>query len=262
MTQRTPDSRQRFMMDPRCLDGPPRTNSAAVASLVSGVLGRIPFVTGILAVVFGIIGIRKARQPAVAGKGMASAGLALGIVSILAWTGIGGVTGYAYQESKPAGIVAKQFLTDVSTGDISAALANSSGFTAAQLQTESQGMSPLGALQSVSITSFNISILNRVTAIELTGSAVFEGASGACEFHLIKIGGGYKVTEWKVSGVVNHPPTGKTLVVWVVPEKRSGLIKASASSRLYTRPRNRSGKVPGVMSLWPASWPMSRGSGE
>jgi hypothetical protein len=42
----------------------PRTSGTAIASLVLGIFGCIPFVTGIAAVVLGIIGIRVTRSPA------------------------------------------------------------------------------------------------------------------------------------------------------------------------------------------------------
>jgi hypothetical protein len=72
---------------------PPRGNGAAVASLVCGiialVLSWIPFINvlalilGVVAVVTGIIGLRRTREPAVGGKGLAVAGLTTGIVGAL-----------------------------------------------------------------------------------------------------------------------------------------------------------------------------------
>jgi hypothetical protein len=109
----------------------PRTSGAAITSLILGIIGCVPFVTGILAIIFAIVGIRKTRDPSVAGKGMAIAGLVLGIVSVLGWIIFTILITFAVAESKPAKIAATQFLTDVSTGNINAALANSNGITAA-----------------------------------------------------------------------------------------------------------------------------------
>jgi hypothetical protein len=67
-----------------------RTNGMAVASLVLGITGLIPFfylVPAILAIIFGAVSIGQINHSngAYRGKGMAVAGLVLGIVSIAFW---------------------------------------------------------------------------------------------------------------------------------------------------------------------------------
>lgn len=59
------------------------TNGLATASLVLGILGLFIPILGVLAVIFGSIGISKANQGA-SGKGLAIAGLVLGILGTLA----------------------------------------------------------------------------------------------------------------------------------------------------------------------------------
>jgi uncharacterized protein DUF4190 len=57
-------------------------NGMAIASLVLGIIGvLIPFL-GVLALIFGGVGMSKANQGA-SGKGMAIAGLVLGIIGTL-----------------------------------------------------------------------------------------------------------------------------------------------------------------------------------
>jgi hypothetical protein len=177
---------------------PQRTNGPAVASLVLGVLGCIPFLTGLLAILLGIIGIRKSRDPSVGGKGLAIAGLVLGIVSVLGWSGFGSVLGYAYLESRPAGVVAQQFLQDVSTGNISGATTNSVGLPSSQLQALNAELAPYGTLQSVSLSSFNLSDVNGRTTMHLGGIATFANGPKTCSFDLVKTGGTYKVTSCSV----------------------------------------------------------------
>lgn len=58
---------------------PTRTSAAAVTSLICGVLGCF-IVTGIVAIITGIIGLRATRNPQVKGRGLAIAGLTLGLV--------------------------------------------------------------------------------------------------------------------------------------------------------------------------------------
>src|SRR5688572_15158053 len=62
-----------------------RSNPLAIASLICGCLLCVPFVPGIASIITGAIGMRKARDPAVTGKGMAIAGLVLGILNVLLW---------------------------------------------------------------------------------------------------------------------------------------------------------------------------------
>ena len=65
--------------------GNTRTNGMAVASLVLGIVGIVLcvfFVPWILAIIFGVIGIRQCNaDPSYTGKGMAVAGLVLGLVA-------------------------------------------------------------------------------------------------------------------------------------------------------------------------------------
>ena len=88
---------------------PGRTSAAAVTSLVLGILGCVPFVTGLLAVILGIVGIRKTRQSNIGGRGMAIAGLVLALVSLAGWGLLGGGLGIGYIRSKPARVVADLF---------------------------------------------------------------------------------------------------------------------------------------------------------
>lgn len=198
MSQSTPPPPPQYPINYGHADGRQRTNGPAIASLVLGVLGCVPFLPGLLATVLGVIGIRMTRDPLVGGKGLAITGLVLGLVSLAGWGGMSGVFAYGYLQSKPAGAVAKQFLQDVSTGNINAAMANSTGFTAGQLQTQSQQMMPFGALQSVSVTSFNFTTSGGKTVMHLGGIAVFANGQKTCTFDLVKTGGTYKVTAYQV----------------------------------------------------------------
>jgi prepilin-type processing-associated H-X9-DG protein len=64
---------------------PQRTNGMAIASVVLGACGfLIPIFASIPAIILGIIGLRRTRDPAVGGKGMAITGIALGGSSVLA----------------------------------------------------------------------------------------------------------------------------------------------------------------------------------
>jgi len=51
-----------------------RTNSFAIVSLVCGCILCIPFLPGVVATIFGILGIRETRKPNTSGKGLRSRG--------------------------------------------------------------------------------------------------------------------------------------------------------------------------------------------
>src|SRR5450432_783256 len=101
-----------------------KNNGWAIASLIFGIIGCIPFLSGILAVIFGIVGIKKSPQSG--GKGLAITGLILGILSFLGWAGfvtVGGLGTLAmYRASAQPRAVAKQFAQDLSAGNVDAAL--------------------------------------------------------------------------------------------------------------------------------------------
>lgn len=99
-------------------------SSAAVTSFILGILGCLPFITGLLAVILGIVGIRATAPGQKRGRWMAVTGLILGIVSILAWCGASafGAAAYAlYKITIPERIAAHDFIHDVATGDDAAA---------------------------------------------------------------------------------------------------------------------------------------------
>src|SRR5262245_10297827 len=61
-----------------------QSNGMAIASLVVGVISFcLPVIGSGLAILFGILGLRKTRAPAVGGKGRAIAGICLGAASIV-----------------------------------------------------------------------------------------------------------------------------------------------------------------------------------
>jgi hypothetical protein len=63
------------------------TNGFAIAALIcSLVVGWIPYVGGLLGLIFGIIGLRQCNRTGDRGRGLAIAGIAIGAVGIVLWT--------------------------------------------------------------------------------------------------------------------------------------------------------------------------------
>ena len=62
-------------------------NGDATRALLFGLLGFLPFVTGILAIRYGRRGLaRHAAEPRAGGAGQSRAGMALGVISLVAWS--------------------------------------------------------------------------------------------------------------------------------------------------------------------------------
>lgn len=104
--------------------GPKQPNGAAVASLICGFIGCL-VITPFLAILFGWIGLRKARNPHVGGRGMSIAGIILGLV----WLGFIGLTGAGlttwYHHSGPQRQFVRQYLQDLREENVDAAVSQS-----------------------------------------------------------------------------------------------------------------------------------------
>jgi hypothetical protein len=106
---------------------PQKTNGPAVASLVCGILGCVPFITSLAAIVLGIVGIKKTKDPRVGGKGLAIAGLILGVLGLGMWGLFGGGIFALIKGTETQREVARQFLKDLSAGNIEAAMVQTNG---------------------------------------------------------------------------------------------------------------------------------------
>jgi hypothetical protein len=190
------------LMEPNEIPSPkPRTSAAAISSLVCGLLGCIPFATGLAAVILGFVGIKKTRDPMVTGKGMAIAGLILGILSFVGWTGFTAVsvaTFYAITKmGEPARLVGEEFTRDLTEDKVDAALALSTeGTDRASLVAQGEKMKPWGALQKFSLIAANVQTTNDKTEATITGIAAFATATKAFTMTLNKVGESpYKVSK-------------------------------------------------------------------
>jgi hypothetical protein len=187
-------------MDPNAISKP-KTSVAAISSLVCGLLGCVPFLTGLAAVILGIVGIRKTRDPMVTGRGMAIAGLILGCLSLVGWVvASASLTGglyFALQAFEPARKTAEQFTRDVSEGKIDAALASSiEGMDQASLVALNEKMKPWGAFQSLGMSTVNIQATNGKAEYKIGGPAIFATATKSYTMTLHKEGEAYKVAQF------------------------------------------------------------------
>ena len=172
-----------------------RTSGAAVTSLVLGLLSCIP-VVGLVAVICGILGIVKTKDPRYTGRGLAIAGLLLGLVGLVGW-GIAAGAGYGvWAYGKPAREAAKQYARDLSGGNVDAAMGNStSTITRDELAAAADKMKSWGRLQDTTLPAV---MMNKVSGsaetVDVIGTADFQ--SGGKVFyaaHMVRQAGQFKM---------------------------------------------------------------------
>src|SRR5262245_33538316 len=176
------------------------TSGAAITSLIFGILGCIPIITGLLAIIFGIVGIKATGNPQKSGRAMAIIGLVLGVLSIGGWSLFGGGLWMMYVQSRPAKAVAETFINDMTAGNVSAAMTKCDpSFPRAQLDSAATQMQQWGSLQSLMLIGFSVNSDASGTQWELAGDATFaKGGAKPAKFKFRKgPDGSYKITSFE-----------------------------------------------------------------
>jgi hypothetical protein len=164
-----------------------RTSGAAVCSLVCGLVMCIPGLTGLVAVITGIIGIAETGKPGVKGRGMAIAGLILGILSLAGWGAVGGGVLVAFRGAAPQRAFAKTFIADLAAGNIDQCVQNSSArLSKDTLSAASLRMQGWGTLQDSTIIA--VPVPNNASPFtgSIGGFCKFNGGAHSFQMTLVK----------------------------------------------------------------------------
>lgn len=147
-------------------------NSAAIVSLLLSLLFFVPILTGAGAIVCGLIGLKRGRNPAVSGRRMAAAGVALGLLSLSAWTYPVALFTCAYVQRPGVEAVCRRFLLDLSAGNQSGAQGLCDGTQIDTISSDSQRLSRLGPPFNVSISSCQLILGQREMEVmgDISGS--------------------------------------------------------------------------------------------
>jgi hypothetical protein len=175
--------------------GPRKSNGAAIASLILGILGCVPFITGILAVILGLFGIKAANDPQRGGKGMAIAGLLLGILSIGIWSLFGSGIYYLIQGTSQQRELTRQFVNNLASGNVDAAEGQTDGtIPREELDTLSQRMKKWGPLKDTTI----IGVSAQPGHTQVGGGAMFGTTQKSFQAVVLKQSDGtYKITSFQ-----------------------------------------------------------------
>lgn len=180
---------------------PSRLSTSALLSFIFGILGCIPFVTGILAFFLGIVGLVTTGKPGVRGRWMAVVGIILAIVSIGAWSAaaLGGWSLFNLGAKVVAAVQApghatRDFIRAVDSGDDAAAkdlcVMNDAEFAAAKTLIKAQG----GFIDS---TFNDVDITNNDAHVSETGE--FKAGTRSITADLEKIGDQWKVKSLSIT---------------------------------------------------------------
>jgi hypothetical protein len=174
-------------------------NGMAVTSLVMGLLLCIPAVTGLGGVIFGVLGLKKTKDPRVGGKGLAIAGLVLGLVNLAFWGLFGGgvwalVAGTSLQRD-----MAKTFIKDMSEGNVTAAAAAChSAMPKEALESSSAAMKAWGALKDVTTVGINANAAaGQDSQVVVTGVSEFANAKRQFQVYFVKEGDKWKIVKFE-----------------------------------------------------------------
>lgn len=170
---------------------------ASLLSFIFGILGCLPFVTGALAVLLGIIGIARTGNAVRSGRWMAIIGLILGIASLLAWSGVatfGGGIWAIFHLTAPVRVAAHDFIQDAANGNDAAAKARTLDMSDADYDRLATQIRSYGKFTDTTFLTSNISNdTGNVTGIAVFQTPAGENITYSVQADLQNVGGSWKV---------------------------------------------------------------------
>jgi hypothetical protein len=180
---------------------PSRPSQSSLWSFIFGVLGCIPFVCGILAVVLGLMGIFTAGKPGVHGRWMAVVGFILGMISIAGWSfgGMGALAAWNFGKAAVAVITAPghathDFIQALDKGDDAAAKTHASMSDEDLLKAKTLIQAQGGFIDS----TFNNVQINEGGSGHVSGTAQFKGHMMHVQADLMDTPDGWKVASIEI----------------------------------------------------------------
>ena len=175
-----------------------RTSKSAIFSLIFGILFCVPFLTGGLAMLLGLIGFFRAGKPGVKGRWMAVVGGLLGTISVVIWFLFFGtlfalIMGAAGMLKEPEANT-HDFVRDVAAADYASVEAHNPGWDEADLKKFHDTFAKEGTFVDTSFDEFQMNNDH----LHLGGQAKFSNGSRPIQAELDKEGGTWHVKEFKI----------------------------------------------------------------
>jgi hypothetical protein len=191
---------------PAYIPGEPvrKANAWAITSIVASLLGWLPFVPGAVAIIAGVIGIRRSRDDRHdgRGRGLAVAGILLGGISLVAWSlgGMGlGRSLFDFARGKTTGEplrVATAFLEHISVGDVDAAMAlGGPALSREQVSGWAESAQAWGTFKQFTAVDRAVETHAGVTIADFAGTADFSEEPHNVAITLIKQGDAWQVSD-------------------------------------------------------------------
>jgi hypothetical protein len=172
-----------------------RMSKASLFSLIFGILGCIPFLTGALAMLLGLIGFVKTGKPGVSGRWMAVIGGLLGTASVVVWTlFFGSITAFILALiglTEPPRAATRDFIRELSTAPLAQVAANNPGYSEESLKALQEYVQNQGTFID---TTFPVTTLGEHSA-HVEGTAQFTRGVQRVTADLEEAGGKWRVTE-------------------------------------------------------------------
>jgi hypothetical protein len=169
-----------------------QSNGLAITSLIMGILSCIPGV-GLLAILFGALGLGKAKDPRIGGKGLAIVGIVLGLISIVAYVAIGYGVYWGVGKFKAMAEPGVKFFEALDKGNLAEAKTYTTGnISDAELTRLRDTIKSMGELQDPKPTKFDM----KDNVLDVAGTAVFEKGTKNYKFRMLKVGDQFKVDQF------------------------------------------------------------------
>jgi hypothetical protein len=153
-----------------------KTSGAAVCSLVCGLVMCVPGITGLVAIITGFVGISETGKPGVKGRGMAIAGLILGLLSLIGWGAVGGGVYIAFRSTASQRVFGNTFIADLAAKRIDQCVQNSTAdLNADNLTADFQKMQNWGTLLNATVIAIPGQNSNGRNTTSVTGICRFSG---------------------------------------------------------------------------------------
>jgi hypothetical protein len=156
----------------------------------------VPYVTGLLAIITGVVGLKKANDPRYSsGRGLAIGGIVLGSLSLVFWLFFGTVFIGIFSATGQPRKLAQEFVKMTSAGAVDAAMEHASPMLdRSRVERLAVQMQEWGAYQDVTSYSSSINVAGGITTCDLKGTATFANEEHPFAMTLVKEGDAWKVS--------------------------------------------------------------------